>query len=582
MSTATMPSETIVNPAKASTSSEISVYAVMAFLFMCAAAYHFVIFGYNLRYSPIEDNWFTAAIMGIVLIPLAFLERPSGIMLVNSIRLKDHPIIVLFWVIVVGAIGVLALSVTLNSHETMTEQRDNRVSSHSSSLTTLDRREKAAQSTLDTAVLAADSMSPVRAKRYLRAAQLQYDRTMIRISEARTEQFNNAPTAQKHEGSFEWLSAKVFSAMIAVGLSVGAIIVTIYEQLHVRSNQRVPAFSLSPKLNQEWEAFKGNFKAGDFHVDPSRGLFNGMFLHVKKNVTTPAKATENQQSSHSDGDVYAQCIDCGDVATWSSKGALENRKSKDGNPLTCDACDELYHPIEIPEVDALRKMGKQKNGQWNKPTSHSLGKEMTIACPECDRTWGVDAALLKSIHAHDHKAVKCSDCGEVFNGILSIEKQKVLRENQKPDGTLQNSSKPQIRDEFPANSSEIHLEKQGLNPPANSGGIPDEFATNLVGISGGANSGELMPKNSTNDRQVDLSKVAQIDGTDAKLKALSETIDTLSSEQVSDGLLFSPTKAFKTLQISYPPVQKVFKQKQQEGKISLTKPYRIIYRPVVG
>ena len=450
-----MSTAATVNPAEAAPHQGLSIWAVASFLFMCALAYHYIVWGYNYRYSPAEDNWITAGVMGVVLIPLAFLERPATIMLVNAIRLKDNFLVLIFWFAIVCGLGFMAFNITMSSHETMAEQRNNRVSSHTSQLETVNRVERTAKSTFDAAKSHAKGMTPARAESYLASAQLQYDRTMLKASTMRSQQYNDAPVKQEHSGEFDWLTAAVQSALIGLAFSMGAIIVTIYEQMHIQTTQRIPAFSLASKLGQEWQAYKENFTAGNFDVDPTRGFFNGMFFKVKKQVTSPSEKPVKTLS----GPVLAQCHECGDITQWPSVSALENRQSNDGQPLRCDACDELYHPVEITLETALAKKRIQKAQQKNADDSSkktASGTAQTLIndqvkadalatktgkvytrCPSCKALYNPKLGSIQPTQKNPNGLLKCAECTKPFVALDCLVDNETARQfiQENPEGS---------------------------------------------------------------------------------------------------------------------------------------------------
>jgi len=204
-----------------------------------------------------------------------------------------------------------------------------------------------------------------------------------------------------------------------------------------------------------------------------------------------------------------------------------------------------------------------------------------VECPACQTVFNVEKALMIPSEKNKKGELNCGNCGEKFVGvanIVGIDKAEKSPMNKSQNTDSKASKNSEIRDKFPTNSQQIHLENQSVTRPKNSTGISQKFAANSTGISGGRNSQALISKNSDASRDVDLSGVAKIDGAEEKLKALAETIDTLSAKPESDGLLFSPTKTYKQLHLNYTRVQEVFKAKQSEGKISMTKPFKITYR----
>ena len=107
----------------------------------------------------------------------------------------------------------------------------------------------------------------------------------------------------------------------------------------------------------------------------------------------------------------------------------------------------------------------------------------------------------------------------------------------------------------------------------NSSGISQEFARNSTGIS---NSQEFLKKTGKTPT-LDLSHIAKSDPAEKKLADLANTIDKLSASADSDGMAFSPTKLQTALGMGYERIKPVFELKQQEGKISMTKPFKIIH-----
>ena len=581
MSTTTASSQAIT-PAANNQNHELSIWAIMSFLFMAGAAYHYVIFGYGLRYSPADNNWLAASMMGAALIPLAFLERPSAIMLVNSIRLQDHIALRIIWLLVVVALAAMAFAVTMNSHETMAEQRDNRVSSHSSSLETLERQEKTAASLLEIAQQNAKSMAPSLAGPYLARANLQYNRSIERIGIARTRQYNNAPLAQSQEGAFEWLTAKVFSGMIAIAFSLGAIILTVFEQLHVRSNHRVPAFSLSPKLNQEWESFKHNFRAGNFDVDPSVGIMNGMFMRVKKSVVTPSTRIDDPRTINGEAaekktttpppvkpendtkeapaEGTKSNVNC--PACWNifsvNNAHLEPTKKNPHSLVKCGSCFNVFNGKASIVPDEMLDIRNNPNGKTY------------TECHKCRALYHLPNTLFND---REKNKIDCKHCNAtifIAENIVSDEDAKKLKDHE-PD-TTENSPAPS---EFPTNSQRVHEDKQALRDTGNSLGTHQEFTGNSSGI-------QVTPipdVNSPKNMVVDLTEIAKVDTREGKLKALADTIDQLSADPDSDGLFFPASDMKSILHMNYEPIKEVFQAKQAEGKVALVKRrYQIVYK----
>ena len=732
-----------VNPAESAPQQGLSIWGIASVLFMCALAYHYIVWGYNYRYSPAEDNWFNAGLMAIVLIPLAFLERPATIMLVNAIRLKDNFLVLVFWFVIVCGLGFMAFNITMSSHETISEQGENRYSNHTSNLETINRIEQTAKSMLKAAKLNARDMTPERAAGYLAAAEVQYNRSMTKASKMRSQQYKNAPIKQEHEGEFDWITPAIQSAFIGLMFSLGAIIVTIYEQMHIKTTQRIPAFSLAPKLGQEWQAFKENFTAGNFDVDPTRGFFNGMFFKVKKQVTAPAEpsrpaATETQHNGTSSnverpkatekaratsnnnseparkeqpktfkeqderieknaaktGKVYTQCPNCEALYNPKLSAIMPTDKNKKGK-IRCQECAESFVGLDhvIDNEDAKKIVKNDTDSGILSYDGYTLAalkdegfeyhfnmgtyyfvlpnkEDGTATCllPHPDKnSWLYTAKMdnedRKQLIHHssetggpfqdfhwaiaEHRQIenKTKEKGpggpyfdyESFYDIQSrghtttvddvpvlssnsfaliphptkpawifreefktkhplkwmdenpstplaikfkntLAQYKQLANGTTPAKPAANSQDNVIRGKFAANSQQIRLDNQEVTDSANSPRIHRELAANSPRIVGGANSQDSQAENSPNSRQVDLSGIIEINGNQEKLKALSETIDRLAADPDYDGVLFSPTKAFKELHLNYKPVQEIFNQKRVEGKISQTTPYKITFK----
>lgn len=180
-----------------------------------------------------------------------------------------------------------------------------------------------------------------------------------------------------------------------------------------------------------------------------------------------------------------------------------------------------------------------------------------VKCPSCGGTYALTNAVLTAVKSGK---IRCGGCGHVYIGRDHLT-------------DLKTAHSPQISEKFPGNSPEIFNRKQQDSSLGNLGEISGEFEGNSGEI---PNDGKF-PKKTTQSDSVDLSHIASSDPADKKLNDLEQTIDQLSSDPKANGLKFSPTQTTKALHLRYDRVKEVFERKQQEGKISMTKPYKIVY-----
>ena len=310
--------------------------------------------------------------------------------------------------------------------------------------------------------------------------------------------------------------------------------------------------------------------AGNTNPNPIQPNPKSMITkHVEcPNCKVTFKATEAQLSHNAKGVI--KCGECGQRFVGNDH---LTHKPEAAKPETTEA-------DKLPSANTLSWLKNATTESYHGAPIMLCATEKNFADPAC-----FDAAILtpdktKILYSHHNHSEY--DWLKQLDNENHPDTKKFLKACD--DYKLMagaNFNETPISDKFAGNSQAIHQQKQALKPAVNSTEIPREYPANSLEIPKSTNSPIIKAKNPKDMPHVDLSEIAKIDDSAEKLAMLEKTIDELSAKPESDGLLFSSTRAFKLLKMNYGPVQKLFSQKQAEGKISTKKPFHIVYKEPV-
>lgn len=525
-----------VSPAESGGSFRAGFYTLLIFALLCVDFYH--VWNYVFHHMSADSvfgqvfNFFLAVAIGL----LAFVIKPATILCINAFRLNDPLIIKLLFVSMLCALLFGVFIATSSSQNTLSETRSNQLDTHGSDLGTLKQREASARSSLSLAKASCanrDNADLCRA-----AAQASYNRKLVRISEKRSELLRGKPLAQAHNAGFVSVDPATRDAIFSLFITLSGVVATIFSVMHIRAEHRIPAFSLAPKINQEWMSFKENYRSASFDVNPLRGLFNGMFFGHKRDVIDPSSQIDSPR-------------------------VIGGKSQPKPSPAPSDNTEKT------PPNDEA----EMSNTSAHSPTKVNDDPTTYLLCPN-DQCCALMIPKRSSLPSPDGKlkgAVRCDDCQTIFkwpdHEVSEKDGLAIIKQYNSDNG---NSAIPE---EFPVNSAEIPVDKQADSSAGNSSGISQEFDRN----SSGTSKTTEFPKQSGKKPTLDLSHIAKSDPTKKKLKDLADTIDKLSADPAYDGMEFSPTKLKPALGMGYERIKPIFELKQREGKISLTKPFTIIY-----
>ena len=599
-----------VSPADTGGSLRAAFYGFITFCLLSVDAYHVFNYTFNLMSADgIAGLIFNALLAGAIAM-LAFIIKPATILFVNAMRLRDPLLIRLGTGVMLATLLWGVFIATSSSQNTLSEVRSNNLDTHGNRISTLTLRENDAKNMLNLARARATNMPADRAQNYLAAAEMRYSRTMVKISSARSGLLDSKPLAQTHDAGFVSISASARNAIFSLFITLAGVVSTIFSVMHLRAEHRIPAFSLESKLNHAWQSYEGNFRSASFDVNPLKGIMNGMFFGHKRDVIDPSKAVSSPRvitvestdkqpksknedlqersdaTSNSSQLKYVKCPSCATVFRTTNKTLSEHSKGL----IRCGECENTIvgkdHLTDKPEHATYQVV--DVNTLPSSDTLNWLDKAVV------DDYHGVPIVLFGadphfSDHGYFNVAVLTPNNEKVlysYQTKTEIEWLNLIQEHDKLTSkcfrkacedwkliSAQESQDAIIPEEFPANSPQIPPYNQKDTKTMNSSGISQEFARNSSGIS---NTQEF-PRNSDKKPTLDLSHIAKSDPAEKKLTDLVITIDRLSADSDSDGMSFSPTKLQAALGMGYERIKPVFELKQQEGKISMTKPFKIVY-----
>ena len=493
------------------------------------------------KLTTFESGLMTVAWWKVVGFGVAALEIPLGMSFITNYRLYGiwHSGVI-FQLAFAMTVAALAAGAGIGSQLADAESRSNQITSHNTAIGAYQYSANAAKANRDKRVLAADLIRDdnQRAIAKLNAEQ-KYQQALANIAQNTSSKQAKKPLKIMEDGGR--LQLIVFG-LLSIVASLGAFFLSCFHAVYIKQLVALIAFSLKSKANHDWESQASDFKTRKHELSP---LNKDKGILFKEKV--PAETVKHEPALSPE-----------ELEKTFKSSQKEEEKSREKVHVQCPACDTVFSA----EKRLMVPSAKNRKGQ--------------LRCGECQSTFYGVANIVTSNEA---SATEKTDNTKPANQTLNNPEKPTI---ETPNAVSGNSQDSEISEKFAGNSREIRLEKQAVTSAANSTEIPQKFAANSTEISGGANSQgnsqELMPRKSDKSQHIDLSGVAKIDGAEEKLKALADTIDTLSADPKADGLRFSPTKTFKQLHLNYGRVQKVFQDKQSEGKISMTKPYKIIYR----
>ena len=472
-----------------------------------------------------EITWWKIVGFGI-----AALEIPLGMSFITNYRLykwKNTGVVAQFALALL--VAALAAGAGIGSQNADAEARNNQITSHDTAISGYTFQAKAAEALRDKRVLAADAIQDENARAVAKLnAEQKYQQTMANISTTTSDKQSKKPLKVTEDGSVFQI---IIFALLSIVASIGAFFLSCFHATYIKQLVALIAFSLKSKADHDWESDASDFKS-------------------KKHVLSPLNKDES--------------------------GVLFKEK------VPAEVVKEPA-PLASPErKEAARIAHKEED----KST-----ESVHVECPACEAVFSVEKRLMVPTAGNPKGLLRCGECSKTFFGVVNITDKPApkftrhvtpkttpetpTQANNEPSA---NSQESEITSKFPANSSQIRDGKQDVTFVRNSSGISQEFAGNSTGITGGANSQGSSVGNSQEEvRHFDLSSIVGIDDADEKMKALEKEIDARSNDPESDGVRFSSTAIFKALGVGYPRVQKIFEAKKAEGKISTTKPFRIIY-----
>lgn len=475
--------------------------------------------------------WWKAVGFGV-----AALEIPLGMSFITNYRLHGFwHIGVLSQLVLALIVAALAAGAGIGSQLADAETRTNQISSHNTQLGGYQNRAEAAKFDRDSRLLATQHIKdPVNQEIAQLKIKQRYQQIMARLAETTAGKQAKKPLKIMNDGDSQF----IIFALLSVAASIGAFYLSCFHAVYIKQLVGLIAFSLKSKANHEWESHAADFKTKQHEISPLNGQNHGLLTKERVPSRTTLSSPESLQSKF-------------------KSSQKEELRSKENVYVKCPACDAVFSVEKALMVPSP----KNKQGQ--------------LRCGECA---GIFHGVINIVDSDSVNKKRAERLAKIQPKELRPRRGGLLNNDPKAEQTGdKNSIDTEIPEKFPANSSQIPVNKQQDSVTKNSSGIPQEFAKNLAGIS---NSQEF-PRNSADPDSVDLSHIASSDPAEKKLADLEETIDRLSLDPRSDGLKFSPTRMKTELSLGYDRIQEVFEKKKTEGKISQTKPYKIIYRATI-
>ena len=503
--------------------------------------------------------WWKAVGFGV-----AALEIPLGMSFITNYRLLEDKekwsagVKTQFSLAVL--VALLATGAGIGSQIADAQTRNNEITSHGTTLTSYGLKAQAIEARRTKRLLGADKIKNEGSREIAKAKiEEDYLNEMSKITDLKADKQANKPIKTSEDGS--WSQLFIFGLLSTVA-SFGAFFLSCFHATYIKQLVALIAFSLESKANHPWMSYASDFKSKQHELSPLNKDETGTLFKEKVPAQVAPEATKTSP-------------------------ILES--------------PDLSRSFEATQKEDVRR-----------------DDNVHIKCPACDVTLNVKKETLLPTQGNPQGKIRCGECAHVFHGVVNIvdkpAPQVAPKATQKsaprapfqsgnskptPDpvapiedatpvpGTMGNtdsgiSQESPIPRKFPANSSQIREGIQEVKHLRNSSGISQEFAGNSTGISDAGNSSAIpqqfdSPKASS-QKPLNLSDIAEEVETENKMIALANEIDRLSSDPQFDGLLFPPTVVQKDLNVGYPPVKKVFDQKRSEGRISTTKPYKIIYK----
>ena len=485
------------------------------------------------KLTTVESGFMEITWWKIVGFGIAALEIPLGMSFITNYRLyKWRNMGVLAQFALALLVAALAAGAGIGSQSADAETRTNQITSHDTSLLSYDLQKQASVAKFEKKMLATLHIKDPQTRALAQATiKEKHLIEMSQITATTSNKQANKPLKVVEDGTFQL----VIFALLSIVASIGAFFLSCFHATYIKQLVALIAFSLKAKADEDWQSDSSNFKCKDHLLSP-----------LNKNST----------------------------------GVLFKEKV----------------PAEVVKPSAPLASPELSTDAGNTPTEDdkSSGK-IYVVCPACQTGFDVEKNLMAPTKKNPKARLRCGNCDEKFVGVLNIKDkpapkttpksateapQPTTPEAPKPanNDTAGNSQEFVIPEKFPRNSQQIREGNQEVSFVRNSTGISQEFAGNSIGISGGVNSQDSSAGNSQEEvRNFDFSSLVSIDGVEQKMKALGEEIDRLSNDPKSDGIRFSPTAIYKDLNVGYLKVKRVFEDKKLEGKISVNKPFRIIY-----
>lgn len=509
-------------------------YTFIIFCLLCVDFYHV----FNYQYQSMTSTGFFDGVfdffLAFAIATLAFALKPATIMFTNSHRLKDNFLTRAATTALLITLIYGIFIATVSSMNTNTEVRGRDVTTHDSSLVALELQERSAKSKLELTLLTAKSETPERAALIKSSAELSYNRKMEEIAERRTQASSQAPLKQAHDAGVFAVSDSLRNAVFSLFITLAGVGVTVFMCLHIKSETRIPAFSLAPNINQAWESRKENFRSENFRVNPLKGIFSGMFFGHKQDVVS-------KEHRLNDPTVINGTATPSDQPQPKKKRPATSQEDE----LSFTFGGVTYTLSELKECRAIYNI--RGCPVVFVSVTGNKGYLMLIPSPN-ESEWIYkrltdDAELLSKLTKSKHPRSEFS---------AAVNKWHELNDT-KP---AQQGNSEEIMGN-PHNSPELPLNNQEDKDEGKSQEIKGNTGT----------TGE-MSDISPETRILDLSHICENSSIEQKLQTLSNTIDELSKDKSNHGIFCSPTKAFEVIPGRYDYVSDLFKEKLTQGKLA--------------